>query len=130
MKSLVRLLPGVILAAGTLFMSAPAEARWDNKDDRHGSLVWRGRVDDKVDLHIRDRSVRTYVLSGRRVRNERYDFNGRLPRRTTMVRLASQNGRGRMYIRQLPRSSNNYTAIVRIHDPRGGADAYRFRLVW
>jgi len=130
MKSFLRLLPGVILAAGTLFVSAPAEAKWDNHDDRRGSLVWRGRVDDKVDLYIRDRSVRAMVVSGRRVENQRYDFDGRLPRRTEYVRLEKIRGRGAAYVRQQPRSSNNYTAIVRIYDPLGGAAPYRLRMKW
>jgi hypothetical protein len=31
---------------------------------------------------------------------------------------------------QAPEASNQYTAIVRIDDPKGGADTYEFELVW
>jgi hypothetical protein len=111
--------------------SQPAEAIWDNNNHNgRNSLVWQGRVDDKVDLYIRDRSVRHVVLTGRRPQNVRYDFNGRLPRRSVFVRIVSKSGRGQIYIRQLPRSSNNYTAIVRIYDPRGGDARYRVRMQW
>ncbi len=131
MKTILRVLPALFLLFLSLAWSDPAEAKWGNNNDNgRNSLVWQGRVDDKIDLYIQGRSVRPVVLSGRRPQNVRYDFDGRLPRRTVIVRIASKRGRGQVYVRQLPRSSNNYTAIVRVYDPKGGADRYRLRMQW
>ncbi|MBN1278542.1 MAG: hypothetical protein K9I59_01630 [Chlorobium sp.] len=131
MKTPLRFIAPILLLFVTLLWGAPVEAKWDHHDNnRRNSLQWRGRVDDKIDIYIQGRSVRQVVLSGRRPQHVRYDFDGRLPRRTEFVRVVSKTGRGSVYVRQQPRSSNNYTAVVRIYDPKGGADRYRFRLQW
>ncbi|ABL65708.1 hypothetical protein [Chlorobium phaeobacteroides] len=129
MKTVVRIVTSLFLLFVCLVWSAPVDAKWNNNNGRN-SLDWRGRVDDTIDLHIQGRSVRSVVISGRRPQNVRYDFDGRLPRRTTLVRIVVKRGRGLIYIRQLPKSSNNYTAIVRITDSRRGIDNYRIRMQW
>ena len=46
------------------------------------------------------------------------------------VERVQQLGRGKITVQQQPTARNNYTAIVRIEDSKGGADRYRFNLAW
>ena len=46
------------------------------------------------------------------------------------VRLTKKRGRGDIFIEQQPSRDNDFTAIVRIKDTRGGADNYEFTLDW
>jgi hypothetical protein len=41
-----------------------------------------------------------------------------------------ENGRGDVHVIQQPSRRNDYTAVVRVSDPRGGADAYRISAWW
>ncbi|HBY61609.1 MAG TPA: hypothetical protein DEH78_17445, partial [Solibacterales bacterium] len=45
----------------------------------------------------------------------------------TVTRL---DGRGTVAIAEQPSAANGFTVRVRIDDPKGGADTYRFRLNW
>jgi hypothetical protein len=46
------------------------------------------------------------------------------------VRLTEKRGRGEIFIEQQPTRDNDFTAVVRIRDPRGGASDYAFTLEW
>jgi len=46
------------------------------------------------------------------------------------VRLTNKRGRGEIFIEQQPSRENDFTAIVRIKDSRGGASDYEFELQW
>jgi hypothetical protein len=94
-------------------------------------LRWSGIVDDLVELRIRGRTVDVIERSGARTQQVRSQFGPQgLPRQDAVVRLQQVNGRGTVSVVQQPALWNSYTAVVRIRDPRGGADRYDLTLVW
>lgn len=91
---------------------------------------WSGLVDDVVDLRIQGRDIRTEERSGAPTRDVRSSIGQPLPRGNTQVRILRAAGRGDVSVVQQPAIWNNYTAIVRIRDARGGADRYDVELAW
>lgn len=53
-----------------------------------------------------------------------------LPSRSVTVRTETQVGRGSVDVVQQPAAWNNYTAVIRINDPRGGASLYDLNIYW
>lgn len=95
------------------------------------SVVWRGTVDDTVELTIRRRNVSVNTLQGRQYGDGNFDFDGGgMNRNSEDVRVDKENGRGKVYIVQRPNRRNNWTTIVRIEDKKGGPDRYRVRVTW
>jgi hypothetical protein len=95
-----------------------------------GSMEWWGTVDDKVNVLIRGRNATTNTVSGQMTTNDRARFNGRLPRSNVRVRVDKNDGRGSVYVMQQPSRRNNWTAIIRVDDRKGGNDRYRFTVYW
>lgn len=95
-----------------------------------GQLVWSGNVDDRAQVTIHGRDVRTDTLSGKSADNVNSQVFGRLPTEHPVFLTLDKRGRGSVRVVQQPRRFNNFTAIVRIHDPQPGAGHYRFRLNW
>ena len=58
------------------------------------------------------------------------NFSNALPNRRVTVRLTDKRGRGEIFIEQQPTRENDFTAIVRIKDSKGGASDYSFTLEW
>src|SRR5215213_11676873 len=97
---------------------------------RSGRMTWRGRVDDDVRIRIRGGSAEIETIGGTEYNDAQANFFNSLPSRRTTVRLTAQRGRGEIFIEQQPSRDNDFTAIVRIRDPRGGASEYEFELQW
>ena len=95
-----------------------------------GSLEWRGRVDDRVQLVIRGRSIAERTLSGARLAEGRAAFSSGLPAIPVRVSVRSLAGRGEVRVVQQPSRQNGYTAIVEIYDPARGAQEQRLQVVW
>ncbi|MCS6805676.1 MAG: peptidase inhibitor family I36 protein [Acidobacteriota bacterium] len=93
-------------------------------------MTWRGRVDDEIEIFVRGDEVRVRTIAGRPLQGERVSFSSPLPRRDIRVELRQIRGRGSVEIIQQPERFNNYTAVVRIRDKRGGDDEYEFELSW
>ena len=94
-------------------------------------LRWTGDVDDALEIRIQGNHIDYRTLSGKSVRHVRADFaNGGLPRNDVQVFVTDQTGRGSVNVVQQPSSWNNYTAVVRVYDPRSGYGAYSFDLGW
>jgi hypothetical protein len=53
-----------------------------------------------------------------------------VPFRRVTVRLTVKKARGQVYIEEQPTRANDFTTVVRIKDPRGGASDYEFELNW
>ncbi len=109
--------------------------RWRDRGDwdrpsRNGSLRWRGRVDDVVELEIRGDQLYERVVSGQPVYDVSSRFNSLLPRRRLTVNVEKLRGRGNVDVVEQPSSRNNFTAVVRIRDTRGGADDYEIEVYW
>lgn len=97
---------------------------------RSGSMTWKGRVDDDVRIAIRGGSADVETVGGTPYSDSQPNFNGSLPFRRVTVRLTVRKARGQVYIEEQPTRENNFTAVIRIKDPRGGASDYEFELNW
>jgi len=99
-------------------------------DGRSGRMTWRGRVDDDVRIRIRGGSADVETLGGTPYYDGQPNFSSSLPNRRVAVRLTKNRGRGDIFIEQQPSRDNDFTAVIRIKDSRGGADNYEFTLDW
>ncbi len=97
---------------------------------RSGRMSWRGRVDDDVRIKIRGGSADVETIGGTPYYDGQPNFSNSLPNRRVTVRLTAKRGRGDVVIEQQPSRENDFTAIVRIRDSRGGASEYEFTLEW
>jgi hypothetical protein len=98
--------------------------------NRSGRMTWRGRVDDDVRIRIRGGTADVETIGGTPYDDGQPNFTNSLPNRRVTVRLSGQRGRGEIFIEQQPSRENDFTAIVRIRDSRGGAADYQFTLEW
>jgi hypothetical protein len=105
---------------------------WDGRDRpaHPGSLSWRGRVDDVIELEIRGDQIYERVVSGQPVYDVSSRFNSVMPRRRVNVQVEKVRGRGHVDIVEQPSSRNNFTTVVRLRDTRGGADDYEIEVYW
>jgi hypothetical protein len=95
------------------------------------SARWVGRVDSVSDVYFRrGRSWSTTVSGSDKKNRGSARFTAPLPRKNVMVGLEREMGRGVVSVRQQPKASNDYTAIVRIQDRKGAVGRYRFTLNW
>jgi hypothetical protein len=95
-----------------------------------GRVFWRGAVDDKVRLVIRDSSLEQQTVSGQTLPDGVYSFTTPLPDRPVSVQVNKKVGRGTAAVIQQPSSENGFTAIVEIFDPKGGAKDYQLDISW
>jgi len=110
------------------------DGRWDDRggwgsDRDYGreALRWSGDVDDALEIRIQGDRVDYRTLSGKGVRNVRSDLvRGGLPRSDVTVVVSDRAGRGSVSVVQQPSAWNNYTAVVRVYDPRPGYGDYSF----
>ncbi len=94
-------------------------------------LTWSGRVDATAELRIRGRFVTTRTISGRPTSGVTFNFRNGLPtNRPVQVSVRKRDGRGDVLTIQQPSRFNNYTAVFRIRDDKGGADNYRLEFNW
>jgi len=97
---------------------------------RSGRMTWRGRVDDDVRIRIRGGSADVETIGGTAYYDAQPNFLNSLPNRRVTVRLTEKRGRGEIFIEQQPTRENDFTAVVRIRDTKGGASEYAFTLEW
>jgi len=95
-----------------------------------GSVRWRGRVDQTTNIVISGSDVQTQDVSGQTSSNVRFDMNGYLAQRPGSVSVRKRDGRGNAVVIQQPSRNNDFTAIVQIFDPSGGADDYDLEITW
>jgi hypothetical protein len=98
--------------------------------NRSGRMTWRGRVDDDVRIKIRGGSADVETIGGSPYYDAQPNFSNSLPNRRVTVTLTEKRGRGEIFIEQQPTRDNDFTAIVRIRDSKGGASDYAFTLEW
>ena len=95
-----------------------------------GRMTWRGRVDDDVRITIRGGQADIETLGGTPYYDATPSFSNALPNRRVTVRLQMKKGRGEVFIEQQPSRENNFAAVIRIRDTKGGASDYEFELAW
>jgi len=98
--------------------------------NRSGTMTWRGRVDDDVRIRIRGGSADVETIGGTPYYDAQPNFSNSLPNRRVTVRITAKRGRGEIFIEQQPTRENDFTAVVRIRDTKGGASDYAFTLEW
>lgn len=97
---------------------------------RGGRMTWRGRVDDDVRITIRGGTADVQTLGGTPYNDSQPNFSASLPFRRVTVKLTVKKGRGEIFIEQQPSRDNDFSAVIRIRDTRGGASDYEFELSW
>lgn len=95
-----------------------------------GTASWDGRVDDRANIIIRGSSIYAENVSGNGVQINYQNVNGSLPQRATTISARRTEGRGQVSVIQQPNRSNNFTAIVQVHDPKSGAGKYKIEISW
>ena len=103
-----------------------------NRDKNEGNLDFQGRIDGTVIFRIRGEEVFVETVSGRPVGVKRLSFSQPLPRTPPLsrVELRKGDGRGKITLLEHPWEGNQFVAVIRISDPKGGDDNYRFQLKW
>jgi hypothetical protein len=104
--------------------------QYPDTGNRSGRMTWRGRVDDDVRIRIRGGSADVETIGGSPYYDAQPNFFNSLPNRRVTVRLTEKRGRGEVFVEQQPTRENDFTAIVRIRDPKGGASDYAFTIEW
>ena len=102
----------------------------DDSGSRSGRITWRGRVDDDVRVVIRGGQADVQTIGGNPYYDASTNFGASLPRRRVNVRVEKRRGRGEIFVEQQPSRENDYSAVIRIRDPRGGASDYEFDVIW
>jgi hypothetical protein len=117
-------LPGVELSS-----SDNDPGRYNNAAE--GVFEFRGRVDGAVLFRIQGSRVFAEAEAGRPAEVERFSFSQPLPSAgLAAIDVQQHDGRGEVVLLERPWQGNNFTAVVRVSDPRGGDDRYHFRLEW
>jgi hypothetical protein len=109
--------------------------RMERVSDVHGRnggrFEFRGRVDEEVLFFLRGNQVTVQTRVGRSVEVERWSLDEPVPvGRPLQIRMSTKDGRGMVDLLEPPHPGNNYTAVIRVYDPRGGSDRYHFRMDW
>jgi hypothetical protein len=117
-------LPGVELSS-----SENDPSRYNNSSE--GLFEFRGRVDGSVLFRIQGGRVFAEAEAGRPAEVERFSFSQPLPSSgLAAIEVEQRDGRGEVVLLERPWQGNNFTAVIRVSDPRGGDDRYHFRLQW
>ena len=93
-------------------------------------FMWNGTVDKEVVIQVNGRRVETRASGLDASFAPRLEQRDELPRGVGNVDAHMENGRGDVDVLQQPSARNDYTALVRIRDPRGGTDNYRVIVTW
>lgn len=125
----------MIMADISTELTGPRDDPRDPRDDdnfpsRSGRMTWRGSVDDDVRIVIRGGRADVETIGGTPYYNATTNFSASLPRRRVTVSLQKRRGRGEMFIEQQPSRENDFAAVIRIRDSRGGASEYEFEVSW
>ncbi len=118
-------------SACTLFgtITVPLAHAHQMRNQNKSSVNWEGHADKTMDVSFQQDRTWTRRISGRKGTGDAV-FSRPMPRRSLTLTLNQTLGRGRVWIRQQPRASNNYTCVVRISDRPSGGDNYKFTLRW
>ena len=102
-----------------------------NSSSKRGQFDIRMHVDGEVDFFVQADTIRYRVLSGRPPEDDSSEHSQPIPRATfRRFELEKKDGRGRITLVGPPSAANNFTARLRISDPKGSDDRYHARLRW
>ncbi len=96
-----------------------------------GRVFWRGKVDNEVQLVIRDLNLQVKTISGQSYPPGTFSFTSRLQKDNSLrVDVKKDEGRGNARVIQQPNIQNNYTTIIQILDTDKGARDYALEIFW
>ncbi|MGH9819724.1 MAG: hypothetical protein ACRD43_06100 [Pyrinomonadaceae bacterium] len=95
-----------------------------------GRVFWKGTVDAKIHLIIKGDKIETKTMDGKEYPDGVYSFTMPLPDSPVKVGIKKTDGRGFVSVIQQPAEDNQFTAIVEIIDPKGGAKEYQLEIFW
>lgn len=104
--------------------------RFGSAEPAIGTMEWRGRVDNRLQLLIRGRSVEERTMAGTTLEPGRAIFGSGLPTEPVRITVRQLAGRGTVSVVQQPSRMNGFTAIVEITDPGRGAQEHRLAVTW
>ncbi len=102
-----------------------------NPESKEGRLDLRLVVDGQIELLIQGDHIRYQTTTGRPPQDDGTEMTQPLP--TTSLKsfeFDKKDGRGSVQLLEKPGPANNYTARIRIDDPKGGEDSYYVRFTW
>jgi hypothetical protein len=103
----------------------------DDSSNALGRVIWRGTVDDVVQIDILNRALGVRVISGTSFGDGTYNFSSALPKnRNVKVYVIKRKGRGDVKIIQQPSNNNNGGAVIEVRDKDGGAKEYELEIYW
>ena len=102
----------------------------DGNGSRREVYEWNGVVDKEVRIQLRGSRAYVQGMNSADERNSRGRMINSLPLQTGNLVVQRLAGRGDVLVVEQPTSRNNYTATLRIRDPRGGTDRYRIVAYW
>lgn len=126
----------IALVAGAILAVPAAAQPWvtfqgefRNKDVDGGKCTIEVVVDGIAEVEIWDIQGRMRTLDGQPSTWRRMDCNISMPSNPLEFRFSPQEGRGRQTLVREPQD-NGGAALIRIEDPRGGKEGYKFDLEW
>jgi len=118
-------------------LTAIAGCLWAQSFPRRAAIVGGGGpdrctievvVDGSAEIEVRGDSAILRNLAGRPPEWRRFDCTAPMPLNPPGFRFSGVDGRGRQTLVRDPRGGG--AAVIRIDDPDGGADKYKFDLFW
>jgi hypothetical protein len=103
---------------------------WGSRGRGSSALRWSGEVDSEIEIRIRGNSVTYRTLSGNTLRSARIEGPRGIPRANGQIVIDHEMGRGSVSVIEQPSARNDYTAVIRVHDPRSGYGRYEFDVRW
>ena len=118
--------------------------RWDDRRDgdrrydrdgryyggRREVYEWSGVVDKEIRIQLHGSRAYVQAMGAGEDRSSRGRMINSLPTQTGNLVVQRLAGRGDVLVLEQPSQRNNYTATLRIRDPRGGTDRYRIAVYW
>ncbi len=120
---------GVAMGAPLLALAQQQRAAINPGMDRErGRCTIEVNVDGVAEIEVRGDGANLRTLSGAPAQWRRFECTSPMPPNPPNFHFSGVDGRGRQSLVHDPRDGG--PVIVRIEDPQGGADRYKFDLIW
>jgi hypothetical protein len=102
-----------------------------NASSKEGSLDLRLYVDGEIELLVQADRIQYRVKSGKLPREDGSEFTQPIPKtKLKYFKVDKKDGRGDVQLLEPPAPENDYTARIRIDDPKRSEDHYRIEVKW
>lgn len=123
------MLTAALFAVQAQYTDQVQRANVSGTDSSSGKCTIEVRVDMTAEVDLYGDSGRLRTLAGQPATWTRFECSGPMPYRMSDFRFRGIDGRGNVRLVQDPRN-NNSTAVIRVEDPRSGAEGYTFEVEW